>query len=100
MGSFLEISSIRNEQNVEIIFGKLEPGFYAAPHIHTQTKTLVIVLKGGMTFSLDSEVVEVNAGEYLVFNKGVVEEVTSVKSGTENLTIHTPSIIGGDKKEV
>jgi quercetin dioxygenase-like cupin family protein len=100
IGSFLEENSIRNDSNVEIVFSKLENGFHASPHIHTQTKTVVIVLKGGMTFSIDGEVVEVQEGEYIVFDKGLVEEVVSVKPNTQNLTIHAPSILGGDKKEV
>lgn len=100
IGSFIEDSTLRRDSNVEIVFGKLEPGFTAAPHIHTQTKTVVIILKGGMTFSIDGEIVEVHEGEYIVFDKGSVEEVLSVKPETQNLTIHTPSILGGDKKEV
>ena len=100
IGSFLEDSSIRCDTNVEIVFGKLEPSFSASPHIHTQTKTVVIVLKGGMTFSIDSEIVKVQQGEYIVFDKGSVEEVVSVEPGTQNLTIHAPSILGGDKKEL
>jgi len=97
IGSFIDKFSVRNDEHVEISFAKLEPGFSAAPHIHTQTKTLVIVLSGGMTFSIDGEVVEISAGEYLVFAKGAVEEVISVKPNTQNLTIHAPSIPGGDK---
>lgn len=100
IGSFIDPDSIKNDPNVEIIFSKLEPGFRALPHIHTQTKTVVIILKGGMTFSLDGEVVTVKEGEYLIFDKGVVEEVISVEPNTQNLTIHTPSILGGDKKEL
>ena len=100
IGSFIEAASIRNDQNVEISFSKLAPDFHAAPHIHTQSKTIVIVLSGAMTFSINSEVVEVQAGEYIVFDKGAVEEVVSVQPNTQNLTIHTPSIPGGDKKEL
>jgi quercetin dioxygenase-like cupin family protein len=100
IGSFIEASSIRNDSNVEISFSKLEPGFTAAPHIHTQTKTVVIILKGGMTFSIDSEIVKVTQGEYIIFEKGCVEEVISVEPNTQNLTIHAPSILGGDKKEL
>lgn len=100
IGAFIEKSSIRNEDQVEISFSKLEPGFYAAPHIHTQSKTVVIILKGGMTFSIDGETVEINQGEYLVFDQGSVEEVISVKPNTENLTIHAPSVVGGDKKNI
>lgn len=100
IGSFIEEPSVRCDSNVEIVFGKLEPGFRALPHIHTQTKTVVIILKGGMTFSIDNEVVVVREGEYIVFDKGSVEEVISVESNTQNLTIHTPSILGGDKKEL
>jgi quercetin dioxygenase-like cupin family protein len=99
IGSFLDENSIRNDSNVEISYSKLEPGFTAAPHIHTQTKTIVIILSGGMTFSLDGELVEVDQGEYIVFEKGVVEAVVAVKLNTENLTIHAPSIVGGDKKD-
>lgn len=98
IGSFLETSSVRNDKNVEIIFSELESGFTASPHIHTQSKTLVIVLKGGMTFSIDGERVEVTEGEYIIFDKGCVEEVIAVEQNTQNLTIHTPSIPGGDKK--
>jgi len=100
IGSFIEKSSIRCDSNVEIVFGKLEPGFRASPHIHTQTKTIVIILKGGMTFSIDGKTVEVREGEYIVFDKGSVEEVISVEANTQNLTIHTPSVLGGDKKEL
>jgi quercetin dioxygenase-like cupin family protein len=100
IGSFIEESSIRCDSNVEIVFGKLEPGFRASPHIHTQTKTIVIILKGGMTFLIDSETVKVQQGEYIVFDKGSVEEVVFVEPETQNLTIHTPSVLGGDKKEV
>lgn len=100
IGSFLENSSIRFDTNVEIVFGKLQPGFKAPPHIHTKTKTVVIVIKGGMTFSIDSEIVNVKQGEYIIFEKGSVEEVISVEPDTQNLTVHTPSILGGDKKEV
>ncbi|MDA1079896.1 MAG: cupin domain-containing protein [bacterium] len=84
---------------MEISYSKLEEGFTAAPHIHTQSKTVVIILSGGMTFSLDGELVEVDQGEYVVFEKGVVEAVVSVKPNTENLTIHAPSIVGGDKQD-
>ncbi len=100
IGSFIEESSIRHDSNAEIVFGKLEPGFRAAPHIHTKTKTVVIVLKGGMTFSIDGETVEVKEGEYIVFDKGLVEEVISVEPNTQNFTIHAPSVLGGDKKEL
>lgn len=100
IGSFIDTSSVRHDSKVEIVFGKLETGFYASQHIHTGSKTIVIVLKGGMTFSIDGEVVEVKDGEYIVFDKGSVEEVISVQPDTQNLTIHTPSILGGDKKEL
>lgn len=100
IGSFIDPSSIRNSQDFEIAFSKLEPGFTAPPHIHTLSKTMVIILSGGMTFSIDREKVEVNEGEYIVFDKGAIEEVVSVKTHTQNLTIHSPSIVGGDKKEM
>jgi len=100
IGSFVDGTSLRNDQNVEISFSKLESGFNASPHIHTQSKTLVIVLTGGMTFSIDGEIVEVDGGEYIIFDKGSVEQVVSVKPHTQNLTLHTPSILGGDKKEL
>ena len=100
IGSFIESPSLRNDHNFEIAFSKLEPGFSAAAHIHTQSKTMVIILSGGMTLSIDGEKVEVNQGEYIVFDQGSVEEVISVKINTQNLTIHSPSIIGGDKKEL
>ncbi len=98
IGSFVEESSLKHDLNVEIVFAKLEEGFHALPHIHTQSKTVVIVLKGAMTFSIDGEIVEVGENEYIVFDKGSVEEVISVKPNTQNLTIHTPSIFGGDKE--
>lgn len=100
IGSFIEESSIRCDSNVEIFFGRLERGFHAAPHIHTLAKTVVIVLKGGMTFSIDGETVQVKEGEYIVFDKGLVEEVISVEQNTQNLTIHAPSVLGGERKEL
>lgn len=100
IGSFIEENSVRSDLNVEIFFSKLEPGFHASPHIHTQTKTVVIILKGGMTFSIDGETIKVQEGEYIVFDKGSVEEVLSVEPNTQNLTIHAPSVVGGDKKEL
>lgn len=100
IGSFIEQSSIRCDSNVEIVFDTLQPGFTAPPHIHTKTKTIVIVLSGGMTFSIENEIVKVQKGEYIIFDKGLVEEVVSVEPNTQNLTIHTPSIIGGDKKQL
>ena len=100
IGTFIDEASIRCDSNVEIVFSKLEPQFHASPHIHTKTKTVVIVLKGGMTFSIDDETVEVGEGEYIIFDKGSVEEVISVAENTQNLTIHAPSILGGDKKEL
>jgi quercetin dioxygenase-like cupin family protein len=98
LGSFITEDSIRHDCNVEIAFSKLEAGFQASPHIHTQSKTVVIVLKGGMTFSIDGVIVEVRAGEYIIFDKGSVEAVIAVEPETQNLTIHTPSIVGGDKE--
>jgi len=100
IGSFIEKSSIRNDSKVEICFSKLGSDFKALPHIHTKTKTIVIILKGEMTFSINNETVIVGEGEYIIFDKGSIEEVVSVKPNTQNLTIHTPSILGGDKKEL
>lgn len=98
IGSFIDAKSVRHDTNVEIAFSQLEPGFSAAPHIHTETKTVVIVLAGSMTFALNGEHIKVEAGEYIVFQKGVTEEVISVEANTQNLTIHTPSVQGGDKQ--
>ena len=100
IGSFIEESSIRCDSNVEIVFSKLNSKFCVSPHIHIQTKTIVVILKGGMVFSIDGENIQVREGEYIVFDKGLIEEVISVEKNTQNLTIHAPSVLGGDKKEL
>ncbi len=95
--AFLDPSSLGFDQDVEINYNHFTEPFSAPRHYHAKSKTWVLVLSGAMQFVVDSEAVSVSAGEYLIFDKGVTEEVTSVELGTTALTIHSPSIKGGDK---
>ena len=100
LGANNQEGELNNDNLAEVTFGRMRAGFVVGPHIHTQTKTLVIVLKGEMVFKISGEEVAVREGEYIIFSKGIMEEVIRVVEGTENLTIHTPSIKGGDGEKV
>jgi len=96
-GCFFEKDSLKYDQAVEINFSALPTGFSAPKHLHSKSKTWVIVVKGKMTFKLDNQIVEVNGGEFIIFPAGTPEEVVSVDPETENITLHSPCIPGGDK---
>lgn len=96
-GSFSDPSQLSFDRNIEINHAVLPNDFSAPRHYHAQSKTWVLVLKGAMHFKIDDQAVTVAAGEVLIFEKGVWEEVVSVEPGTESITIHSPSIQGGDK---
>lgn len=93
-----QLGTLSHDELADIAFSRFDEEAHFPVHIHTQTKTLVMVLKGKMVFKLDGEEISIKKGEYIVFEKGVVEEVVFVKVGTESLTIHTPSVVGGDSK--
>ena len=93
-----QLKTLSHDELVDIVFSRFDKKVHFPAHIHTQTKTLVMVLKGKMIFKLDGAEVSVKKGEYVIFEKGVIEEVVSVEVRTESLTIHTPSIVGGDSK--
>lgn len=99
-GIFLPETELEHDDKLEMKYEKFTSSISAAPHIHTKSKTWVIVIKGQMVFKLDGEVFEINGGEYLIFESGVVEEVVSVQPGTESISLHAPSIVGGDKVNV
>ena len=97
VGSFFDPATLNFDENIEINYSKLSADFTASPHYHAKTKTWVLVLKGEMKFRVFKEEIIVKAGEFLIFEKEVPEEVLSVEESTEVITIHAPSIKGGDK---
>lgn len=96
-GNSFSKDSLNYDESLDINYSKLSDGFTAPKHLHSQTKTWVIVIKGKMYFRIDNQDVEIGAGEFLIFPKGIVEEVLKVDPGTEVITIHSPSVEGGDK---
>ena len=96
-GSFFPAEMLEYDTSIEINYSDLPDSFSAAPHCHAKSKTWVIVMKGKMYFKINGEEVEVGAGEFLIFEAGVPEEVVRVDPGTGSFTIHSPSIPGGDK---
>ena len=66
-GCFFEKDSLKYDEAIEINYSALPSGFSAPKHLHRQSKTWVIVTKGKMTFKLDNQVVEVKAGEFIIF---------------------------------
>ena len=96
-GASFPRDSLNHDINLEINYSKLPGDFKAPKHLHSKTKTLVIVTRGKMFFNVDGQKVELGAGDFLIFPKNIAEEVIKVEPGTESITIHAPSIQGGDK---
>jgi len=97
IGGAMFDDSLQHDQQIEINHNILPDSFTAPSHYHSRSKTWVIVLKGAMHFKIEDENIVVNQGEFLIFDKNVKEEVVRVEPGTESITIHAPSIKGGDK---
>lgn len=99
-GAFLPKDSLNHDDRVEINVSKLPEGFTAPKHLHQHMKTWVLVVKGKMYFKINDQPVVIAVGEFIIFEHGTPEEVEKVDPGTECITIHAPSIVGGDKEEV
>lgn len=96
-GAFFPEDTLNYSQDIEINYSKLSDDFSASNHLHSKSKTWVIVTKGKMYFRIDGTDIEVGQGEFVIFEANVSEEVVRVEPGTESITIHSPSIKGGDK---
>lgn len=97
-GSFFPEMELEHDTSIEINYANLPKSFTAPAHYHAHSKSWVIVTKGKMYFKVNGQAVEVGAGQFLILEAGVHEEVTRVDPGTSTFTIHTPSIPGGDKQ--
>ena len=66
-----------------------------APHYHTQSDEIFILLKGSISVEVDEQRIEVGPREFCCFPVGVIHSVVEVHLPVESLMIRAPS--GSDK---
>lgn len=63
-----------------------------APHFHTESDEIFIVLKGALVVEVDGERIRIEADELVAFAAGVVHSVVAVEPPVESLMIRAPSV--------
>ncbi len=63
-----------------------------APHYHTTSDEIFIVLKGAIIVEVDGERIRIEADELCAFPAGVVHSVVAVEPPVESLMIRAPSV--------
>ncbi len=99
-GSFYPKDVLNHDNDLEIKVEFLKNNTVGEPHYHPRSKAWTIVLQGAMHLKVAKKQVEVKAGEYIIYEPGVIEELTGTDPDTIVVNIHKPSFPGGDKVEI
>lgn len=63
-----------------------------APHFHTDSDEMFIVLEGALHVAVEGNVVRVARGEFCCFPTGVVHQIVRVEAPYKTLMIRAPSV--------
>ena len=63
-----------------------------APHFHTHSDEIFIILKGSISVEVEGERIKVTSGEYCCFPAGVTHSVVAVQPPVESLMIRAPAV--------
>lgn len=98
-GSFFPHDTFNYDKNIEVKVEFYGESASIVRHYHTKRKTWSIVLQGALNLNIEDNPITVKAGEFVIFEPGVTEELTSILPNSIAVHIHTPSV-EVDKVEV
>lgn len=78
--------------DVMVGFNKNDRPWESEMHKHERSKEIYIILKGGLTFRVGNESVEVRSNQMLVVREGVPHDVEDFDLPIEFITIRAPAI--------
>ena len=90
-GSFFSKESVSYDENVEIKVDYFNESTSFEKHYHKTRKTWTIVIAGGMHMIIDGKALHIKAGEFVIYEPGINEELLGTDPGTVTVSIHSPS---------
>lgn len=73
-------------------FNRNEHPWSSEMHCHERSKEIYIILKGGLTFRVGEEMVQVKANQLLLVKEGVAHDIEDFDLPIEFITIRAPAV--------